>query len=113
MESSSRFPLLRKGWQRYRQLPTNVLALSFVSLLNDTSSEIVYPLLPFFLSLTLGASPFAVGVIEGAAESAASLLKLFAGYISDRLGKRKFAVLAGYAFSGVTRPLLGLATSWT
>ena len=113
MESSSRFPLLRKGWRRYRQLPTNVLALSFVSLLNDTSSEIIYPLLPFFLSLTLGASPFAVGVIEGAAESAASLLKLFAGYISDRFGKRKFAVLAGYAVSGVTRPLLGLATSWT
>jgi MFS family permease len=101
-----------KFWRRYRNLPPNVLALSFVSLLNDTSSEIIYPLLPVFLSLTLGASPFIIGAIEGAAESAASLLKLAAGYISDHLGKRKFAVLAGYGISSITRPFLGLATSW-
>lgn len=102
-----------KLWRRYRNLPQNVLALSLVSLLNDTSSEIIYPLLPVFLSLTLGASPFAIGAVEGAAESAASLLKLAAGYISDHLGKRKFAVLAGYGVSSITRPFLGLATSWT
>ena len=52
-------------WQRYRGLPRNVFALSLVSLLNDTSSEIIYPLLPAFLFLTLGATPFAIGVIEG------------------------------------------------
>lgn len=102
-----------KFWRRYHNLPQNVLALSFVSLLNDTSSEIIYPLLPVFLSLTLGASPFAIGAVEGAAESASSLLKLAAGYISDHLGKRKFAVLAGYGISSITRPFLGLATSWT
>jgi MFS family permease len=102
-----------KYWRRYHNLPQNVLALSVVSLLNDTSSEIIYPLLPVFLSLTLGASPFVIGAIEGAAESAASLLKLTAGYISDHLGKRKFAVLAGYGISSITRPFLGLATSWT
>ena len=63
------------GWRRYVRLPRNVLALSVVSLLNDTSSEIIYPLLPAFLALALGASPFAIGLIEGFAESIASLLK--------------------------------------
>ena len=63
-------------WKRYRKLPGNVLALSTVSLLNDTSSEIIYPLLPAFLALSLGASPFAIGLIEGFAESVASLLKV-------------------------------------
>src|SRR2546426_12313564 len=76
-------------WRRYRQLPGNVFAISLVSLLNDASSEIIYPLLPVFLSLTLGASPGIVGLIEGTAESISSLLKLFAGYFSDRRGKRK------------------------
>src|SRR6202022_2417026 len=73
-------------WRRYRGLPRNVFAISLVSLLNDASSEIIYPLLPIFLSLTLGASPAIVGVIEGAAESISSLLKLFSGYFSDRRG---------------------------
>src|SRR6266481_6190275 len=90
-------PSLRKGipglWGRYRRLPRNVFAISLVSLLNDVSSEIIYPLLPFFLSLTLGASPGVVGLIEGAAESISSLLKLFAGYFSDRRGKRKSFVV--------------------
>ena len=75
------------GWRRYVRLPRNVLALSVVSLLNDTSSEIIYPLLPAFLALALGASPFAIGLIEGFAESIASLLKLFSGYLSDRFGE--------------------------
>ena len=70
----------------------NVLALSFVALLNDASSEIVYPLLPAFLALSLGASPFAIGLIEGFAESVASLLKLVSGYLSDRFGTRKLPV---------------------
>src|SRR6266852_1390921 len=76
-------------WRRYRGLPRNVFAISLVSLLNDASSEIIYPLLPIFLSLTLGASPAIVGLIAGAAESISSLLKLFSGYFSDRRGKRK------------------------
>ena len=99
-------------WQRYRQLPRNVFAISLVSLLNDASSEIIYPLLPIFLSSTLGASARAIGIIEGAAESMSSLLKLLAGYASDRLGKRKGLVVAGYALAGFARPLLAFASSW-
>lgn len=99
-------------YERYTKLPRNVLALSLVSLLNDTSSEIIYPLLPTFLFLALGASPFAIGAIEGAAESTASLLKLFSGYISDRFQKRKLLVFIGYALASVTRPFLIFVTSW-
>lgn len=97
-------------WDRYRRLPRNVFALSLVSLLNDVSSEIIYPLLPFFLNNTLGVSPRVLGSIEGAAESVSSLLKLFAGHFSDRFGKRKVFVVSGYALSSFTRPLLAFAT---
>jgi MFS family permease len=97
---------------RYARLPRNVLAIGLVSLLNDASSEIIYPLLPIFLALTLGASPAAIGLIEGAAESVASLLKLFAGYLSDRRGRRKGLVVFGYALAGLARPLLALVTNW-
>src|SRR6185295_10983181 len=99
-------------WRRYRALPQNVFALSFVSLLNDTSSEIIYPLLPAFLALSLGASPFAIGLIEGFAESVASLLKLASGYLSDRFGSRKAPVLFGYSLAALTRPLLAFVTTW-
>jgi MFS family permease len=99
-------------WSRYRRLPRNVFAISLVSLLNDASSEIIYPFLPLFLALTLGASPFAIGVIEGGAESVSGLLKLFFGYYSDRRGRRKGLVVFGYGLASVTRPLLGLASSW-
>ncbi len=99
-------------WRRYRRLPRNVFAISLVSLLNDASSEIIYPLLPVFLSLTLGASPGIVGLIEGTAESISSLLKLFAGHFSDRFGKRKGFVVFGYALSSFARPLLAFAQNW-
>src|ERR1051325_3198479 len=99
-------------WRRYRLLPGNVFAISLVSLLNDASSEIIYPLLPIFLSVTLGASPAVVGLIEGAAESISSLLKLFAGYFSDRRGKRKSFVVSGYLLSSFVRPLLAFASNW-
>jgi MFS family permease len=98
--------------KRYKNLPRNVWALSFVSLLNDTSSEIIYPLLPTFLALSLGASPFAIGAIEGVAESTASLLKLFSGYISDKFHSRKPLILFGYGLAAVTRPLLGFVGNW-
>lgn len=97
---------------RYRKLPRNVIALSFVSLLNDTSSEIIYPLLPAFLALSLGASPFAIGLIEGFAESIASLLKLASGYFSDKFRSRKFPVFLGYSLAAVTRPFLAFVTTW-
>ncbi|HEU4596277.1 MAG TPA: MFS transporter [Pyrinomonadaceae bacterium] len=99
-------------WSRYRRLPRNVFAISLVSLLNDASSEIIYPFLPLFLALTLGASPFAIGLIEGGAESVSGLLKLFFGYYSDRRGRRKGLVVFGYGLASVARPLLGLASSW-
>jgi MFS family permease len=97
---------------RYRQLPPTVLALSVVSLLNDTSSEIIYPLLPAFLALTLGASPFAIGLIEGFAESVASILKLFSGYLSDKFNNRKLPVFLGYSLAAIMRPMLSFVTSW-
>ncbi|HEY0005719.1 MAG TPA: MFS transporter [Pyrinomonadaceae bacterium] len=99
-------------WRRYLNLPRNVIVIGIVSLLNDASSEIVYPLLPFFLPAILGASPAAIGVIEGAAECVSSLLKLFAGYFSDRRGRRKGLVVYGYAQSSFVRPLLAFAGSW-
>jgi MFS family permease len=99
-------------WHRYRGLGANVFVLSLVSLLNDTSSEIIYPLLPAFLFLTLGASPFFIGLIEGLAESIASILKLFSGYLSDRFHSRKLPVFMGYALAAVVRPLLAFVNSW-
>lgn len=103
---------VKKLFARYRNLPGNVFALSLVSLLNDTSSEIIYPLLPAFLFLTLGASPFYIGLIEGFAETVASVLKLFSGYLSDKFNKRKLPVFFGYALASIVRPLLAFVTSW-
>lgn len=100
-------------WRRYRGLPRNVVAIGLVSLLNDASSEIIYPLLPVFLAGSLGASARAIGIIEGLAESISSLLKLFAGYLSDRLAKRKLLVVAGYSLASIARPLLAFTHTWT
>jgi MFS family permease len=97
---------------RYKTLPPTVFALSFVAFLNDASSDIIYPLLPAFLALSLGATPFAIGLIEGFAESVASILKLFSGYLSDKFGHRKLPVFLGYSLAAVTRPLLAFVTSW-
>ncbi len=93
-----------------RWLRGNLLWLSLVSLLNDVASEMIYPLLPFFLTSTLGAGPALLGAIEGAAESAASLLKLLGGWVSDRFRRRPL-IVAGYAISAAARPLIGLATA--
>ena len=90
-------------------LPRTVIALGAVSLLTDLSSEMIYPLLPVFLSTVLGAGPLAIGAIEGAAESVAALLKLASGWWSDRLPRRKPLVLVGYGLASIVRPLIGLA----
>src|SRR5580765_8396262 len=87
-------------------LDRNVLLLGVVSLLTDVSSEMIYPLLPVFLTTVFGAGMGFVGLVEGIAESASSLLKLFSGWISDRLGMRKRIVLGGYTLSTLTRPLM-------
>lgn len=92
-------------------LPRTVFFLGLVSLLTDASSEMIYPLLPLFLSTSLGVGPAFIGVIEGVAESTASLLKLFSGWWSDRLGRRKAIVVAGYSLSACARPLVALAGS--
>lgn len=93
-------------------LPQTVIVLGLVSLLNDTASEMITPILPLFLTATLGASPVAVGLIEGVAEATASLLKLISGRLADRGWGHKRLVLSGYGISNIARPLIGLALSW-
>lgn len=90
-------------------LPRTVKALGLVSLLTDASSEMIYPLLPAFLTGTLRAGPAFLGLVEGLAEAAASLLKVVSGWWSDRLRRRKPLVVAGYALSSLARPLTALA----
>ena len=91
----------------------NIILLGLTSLSTDIASEMVYPLVPFFLTLRLGASPAVLGLIEGVAESLASVLKVVAGYLSDRLGDRKRLTIAGYAASAAGKVLLALATGWS
>ncbi len=100
-----------RGVARTR-LHRNVIALGLVSLLTDFSSDMIYPLLPVFLTATLGAGPAALGIIEGVAEATASLLKLVSGSWSDRIGRKKPLVLAGYILSSAARPLVGFASAW-
>ncbi|CUU10994.1 Predicted arabinose efflux permease, MFS family [Armatimonadetes bacterium GBS] len=92
------------------RLPKPVVAFGSVSLLNDLSSEMIYPLLPLFLK-GLGASVAFIGVIEGIAETAASLLKLFSGWLADRFGRHRALALAGYVLASLTRPLLAFASA--
>ncbi len=92
-------------------LSKNVRNLGWVSLFNDISSEMVYPLLPLFLTQTLGAGVIFVGLIEGIAESVSSFLKLFSGWFSDRFQRRKKIILFGYALASISRPFIGVATS--
>lgn len=93
-------------------LPRTVIVLGFVSLLNDAASEMITPLLPIFLTATLGAGPAIVGLIEGVAEATASILKLISGWLADRGLPAKYLVLSGYGVSNAARPLLGLAIAW-
>ena len=95
------------------KLPASIVALGWVSFLNELSSQIVAPLIPLLLATVLGAGPIALGLIEGVADAVASLLKLWAGRRSDLLGqKRKGFILGGYGLSVIARPLIGLAINW-
>jgi MFS family permease len=94
-----------------KKLPATVYALGFAALLNDAASEMIYPLLPVFLTVTLGASATTLGVIEGAADAFSNLLKLGSGHLSDRLGIRKPLVVLGYVLASVARPLVAFAGS--
>jgi MFS family permease len=93
-------------------IPRNVWIAGWVSFFMDVSSEMVYPLVPLFLTSSLGASKSIVGLIEGIAEAAASLLKLFSGVVADRFGKNKLLMGLGYGISTASRPLLALAPGW-
>jgi MFS family permease len=93
-------------------LPRGVWRLGWVSFFTDFASEMIYPLLPLFLTRTLGAGAMSLGVIEGVAEAANSLLKVAAGSISDRWNRRKPLVVFGYALSSSVRPLIALTGAW-
>lgn len=90
----------------------NVFFSGLVSLCMDVSSEMIYPLVPLFLANVLGVNKSMIGLIEGVAESTASLFKVFSGWFSDRIGQRKGLMLAGYAISTLSRPLMATAGSW-
>lgn len=97
----SRFGLSRPVW-----------LLGWVSFFTDMASEMVYPLLPLFLTHVLGAGAMSLGVIEGAAEAANSALKIVSGWLADRWRSQKMLVLVGYGIASAVRPLIGLATAW-
>lgn len=102
---------MRPRFQSLRSVPRGVWALGFVSLFMDVSSEMIHSLLPAFLVGTLGASVATLGVIEGVAEATASITKIFSGWISDRLGKRKLLAVIGYGLGAATKPIFPLAVT--
>jgi MFS family permease len=112
ISKSMKLSEINKGAAAGSRLPRGVLALGWVSFLTDVASDMIYPLLPNFLTRTLGAGPAIVGLIEGVAESTASLMKVVSGWWSDRVRRRKPIVLGGYALAAVVRPLVGFAASW-
>ena len=89
-----------------------VWLLGWISFFTDMASEMIYPLLPLFLTRTLGGTAMSLGVIEGVAEAANSALKVFSGWLTDRSGQPKKLVLGGYGLSSAARPLIGLVTTW-
>lgn len=95
-----------------RQIPAGVWVLGFVSMLMDISSEMIHSLLPLFMVTALGTSAFAVGLVEGLAESTALIVKVFSGTLSDYLGKRKGLALFGYAIGALTKPLFAVASTF-
>ena len=99
------------GGRGLRAIPPGVWALGFVSMLMDVSSEMIHALLPVYLVTVLGTSALTVGVIEGIAESTASITKVFSGALSDWLGKRKLLAIVGYGLAAFTKPVFPLATS--
>lgn len=105
MEERSRKEGLFSGITR------NVFVLGLVSLLTDASTEIIYPLLPIFLTEVLKAGTVFVGAVEGIAESTASFFRIFSGWFSDRIARRKALAVVGYAISGLTRPAIASATA--
>ena len=103
---------LKKVMKNKSGISKNVFVLGLVSFFNDVASEMIYPIVPIFLTSVLGAPVAIVGLIEGIAESTASVLKVVSGWLSDKWQKRKPFVVAGYSFSAISKILLSLAYSW-
>jgi Na+/melibiose symporter-like transporter len=101
----------RTGRSVWREIPSGIWALGFVSLLMDVSSEMIHALLPVYMVAVLGASALTVGIIEGIAETTAAITKVFSGALSDWSGKRKFLVALGYGMAALTKPVFPLAPS--
>lgn len=97
---------------RLRGLPRTVWLIGLISLVNDSASEMLYPLVPLLVTQVLHSGPRALGLIEGLAEAAAALFKLLSGLVFDRTGRAKPWIIAGYGIAGVARPLIALAGSW-
>jgi MFS family permease len=101
-----------KGWAPKRRLHRNVWVTSATSFLTDVSSEMLLNVLPLFLANVLGVRVWAVGAVEGLADTTASVLKLYSGWLSDRTGTRKWLAVAGYAVSALAKPFYWFAASW-
>jgi MFS family permease len=99
-------------WTSLRTLPRTVWLIGLISLVNDAASEMLYPLIPLYLSSVLMAGPRTLGLIEGIAEATASLLKLFSGAVVDRTRRAKPWIVFGYGLAGIGRPLVALVTGW-
>lgn len=98
--------------QKILGLSPNVIFIGFISLLTDVSSELIFTLMPLFLANVLGTATVVIGLIEGVAESTASVLKLFSGWLSDKLGNRKYLSFIGYASSTLSKPFMLIANAW-
>lgn len=98
--------------KKYFGFSKNVFFTGLVSFFMDVSSEMIYPLVPLFLANVLGVNKSMIGLIEGIAESTASILKVFSGWFSDRIGRRKNLMIAGYTISTLSRPIIALAGAW-
>ncbi len=98
--------------QRVKKLPRNVWAIGLTSFFMDVSSEMVINIIPLFLSNVLGIKTDIIGLIEGIAEATSSVLKLFSGWLSDKLGQRKWLAVIGYGLSAITKPFFYIANSW-
>jgi Na+/melibiose symporter-like transporter len=95
-----------------RALPRTVWLIGLISLVNDSASEMLYPLMPLYLASVLMAGPKALGIIEGIAEASSSIFKLVSGVIVDRTKKAKPWIVLGYTLAGIGRPLIAIANSW-
>ena len=109
MAKLQEFPTPKKG---IFSLPRNVWAVSLTSFFMDISSEMVINILPLFLANVLGVQTSVIGLIEGIAEATASILKLFSGWLSDKIGGRKWIAVAGYGLSAISKPFFYAAGTW-